>query len=131
VISEHEVRTRWAEYLAAVRKQKISLASVLESSWLSGIKGNAVRLGCENEYQSVTVTRSKELLQNVFEQVFHATVRIEAEAVQDSPSRPGGQAGTATPGTATPQSSNRPPTAASDNPILEVLRRELGAEPLG
>jgi DNA polymerase III subunit gamma/tau len=121
VISENEVRTRWGEYVAAVRKQKISLASVLESSWLAGIGGNTVRFGCENEYQSVTVSRSRELLQNVFEQVFHATVRIDSEVVQDAPPR--------SDPTAPPTASAPPP--AADNPILEVLRRELGAEPLG
>jgi DNA polymerase-3 subunit gamma/tau len=120
-ISENEVRTRWGEYVAAVRKQKISLASVLESSWLAGIAGNAVRFGCENEYQSVTVSRSRELLQNVFEQVFHATVRIDAEVEAPPRSDPG-----------EPQASSAPsPPPAVDNPILEVLRRELGAEPLG
>ncbi len=123
MISENEVRTRWGEYVAAVRKQKISLASVLESSWLAGIAGNAVRFGCENEYQSVTVSRSRELLQNVFEQVFHATVRIDAEVVQDAPRR----SDPAVP----PAASTQPPPPAADNPILEVLRRELGAEPLG
>jgi DNA polymerase-3 subunit gamma/tau len=123
LISENEVRTRWGEYVAAVRKQKISLASVLESSWLAGIGGNIVRFGCENEYQSVTVSRSRELLQSVFEQVFHATVRVEAEVAQDVAPR--------TDPAAAPAASVRPPAPAADNPILEVLRRELGAEPLG
>jgi len=118
-ISEHEVRTRWGEYLTAVRKQKISLATVLEACWLTGISGNTVRLGCGNDYESVTVARNRELLQNIFGQVFNVPVRIEASVAPDGASRP----------SSGPPPQEPPPEP--DNPILEVFRRELGAEPLG
>ena len=49
--------------------------------------------------------------------------RIDAEVAQDAPRR----SDPAVP----PAASTQPPPPAADNPILEVLRRELGAEPLG
>jgi DNA polymerase-3 subunit gamma/tau len=119
-VSEPEVRSRWEEYLSVVKKQRISLASVLESTSLLGLSGNTVRIGCMNEYQTGAIFRNREFLLSVFQQVFHVPARIEAEVHE--------QSGT---GTHTPAGRQTPEHHEPENPILEVFRRELGAEQLG
>jgi DNA polymerase III subunit gamma/tau len=115
-ISGDEVRSRWEEYLGVVKKQKISLAAVLEAVQLLGVEGGTVRLACENEFQSSSIMRAREFLQNVFQQLFHATPRITVEV--RSGISPTGAQGT------------EPKPSAPGDDIIEVMKRELGAEPM-
>ncbi len=121
VLSDAEVRSRWGEYLAEVRRQRISLGSVLESTRLYAIRGNIICLGCSNDFERSAILRNREFLSNLVGRVFNVPGRIEAELVpgeetagSDGDASTGGQSG--------PES--------EEHPIIAAMKRELGAEPL-
>jgi DNA polymerase-3 subunit gamma/tau len=115
-VSEREVQSRWQEFIAAVRQKKISLGSVMDGTWLAGVTGTSVRIGCRTEFEQSSIERSREMLAGLFGDLFH--VRLRVEAVYDPQHAPGGTV--------------EPPAAAppEDHPIIAALKRELGAEPL-
>lgn len=115
-ISEREVQSRWQEFITAVRQKKISLGSVMDGTWLAGVTGTSVRIGCRTEFEQSSIERSREMLAGLFGDLFH--VRLRVEAVYDPQHAPGGTV--------------EPPAAAppEDHPIIAALKRELGAEPL-
>jgi len=115
VAGEDEVRSRWAEYVAEVSRLKISVGVVLGATTLLGVSQGVVRLGCVDEFQASTVQRNREVLMEIFARVFNARGVIQPE-VQET----GGEAGGGT--------KNAP--AAEEHPVVQALRRELGAEPL-
>ncbi|HSQ76656.1 MAG TPA: hypothetical protein VLT13_13915, partial [Bacteroidota bacterium] len=113
--NEDEVRSRWAEYVAEVSHQKISVGAVLGATTFLGIVRGSVRLGCADEFQASTVQRNREVLTEIFLRVFGVRAPIQAE-VQNT----GGEAAQVTPS----------PVPSSEHPVVQALRRELGAEPL-
>ena len=118
--SEEEIFARWPEVIAEVRnRQRISLASVLESSTLLAAANGIVRISCSNEFQASSVTRNKELLSEIIHAVFNTRARIEVETKHE-------QAAPAT-------SSSLEGTNSSlqdEHPVVQALIRELGAEPI-
>lgn len=115
-ISEREVQSRWLEFLTAVRQRKISLGTVMDGTWLAGVTGNSLRIGCRTEFEQSSIERNREMLAGLFGDLFH--VRLRIEAVYDPEHAP---AGAAEPAPAPPP---------EDHPIIAALKRELGAEPL-
>ncbi len=115
VPSEDEVRSRWAEYVAEVSRQKISVGVVLGATTLLGVSQGTIRLGCVDEFQESTVQRNREVLMDIFVRVFNARGVIRPE-VQNAAGEEGGGAAKS--------------PAAEEHPVVQALRRELGAEPL-
>jgi len=116
-----EVAARWHEVLAELRaRQRVSLASILETSRFLGVAGDAVRIACANDFQSSAIQRHRTVLTEVLQHLFNARVRIEVE-VSAGPEAGGG------PGTGTPQPA---PPEEEEHPVIRALKRELGAEPL-
>ena len=113
--NEDEVRSRWTEYVAEVSHQKISVGAVLGATTFLGIVRGSVHLGCADEFQASTVQRNREVLMEIFLRVFGVRAPIQAE-VQNT----GGEAAQGT----------QPPVPSSEHPVVQALRRELGAEPL-
>ncbi len=121
VISEDELASRWQEFVVEVRKQRISLGSVLDSTTLLGVSGGVIRIGCENEFQASAVTRHKDTLAEFMERLFAVRVRFQAEVV----ARPAPVASKKKGGE--PAGPDQP---AEEHPVVTALKRELGAEPL-
>ena len=115
-ISEREVQSRWLEFLTAVRQRKISLGTVMDGTWLAGVTGNSLRIGCRTEFEQSSIERNREMLAGLFSDLFH--VRLRIEAVYDPAHAPAGPAEPA------------PAPPPEDHPIIAALKRELGAEPL-
>jgi DNA polymerase-3 subunit gamma/tau len=113
--NEDEVRSRWAEYVAEVSHQKISVGAVLGATAFLGILRGVVRVGCADEFQASTVQRNREVLMEIFLRVFGVRAPIQAE-VQNT----GAEAAQGT----------HPPAPSEEHPVVQALRRELGAEPL-
>ncbi|MBP1658590.1 MAG: polymerase tau subunit [Bacteroidetes bacterium] len=113
--NEDEVRSRWAEYVAEVSHQKISVGAVLGATTFLGILRGVVRVGCADEFQASTVQRNREVLMEIFLRVFGVRAPIQAE-VQNT----GGESAQGT----------HPPAPSEEHPVVQALRRELGAEPL-
>jgi len=113
-IREEEIVSRWGEYVAEVRKRRVSLGSLLEELRVVGVSGNQVRVVCENDYQVSAVTRNRDILSELFQAVFHTSARLQPVLVA-----PGSGSGGDAPG-----------AAPVDHPVIAALKRELGAEPL-
>ncbi len=117
-IAEAEVASRWTEFLAEVRRQRISLGSVLESTIFLGIRNGTIRVGCSNDFQASSIVRNKETLAEMVFKVFHARAGIEAEI--------SGDVG----GPASPAEGSSDVNPAEEHPVIAAMKRELGAEPM-
>jgi hypothetical protein len=118
-LPEGEIRSRWEEILAEVGRQRISLKSALEAGTLLGVAGNVVRVAFADEFQASHIQRNREFLSGLMEKVLNAPVRVEA-VIEPHVTGVRGE-------------ENTPPSRESekeDDPIITVLRKELGAEPL-
>jgi len=120
-LSEAEIRSRWDEVLAEVRRQRISLSAVLEAGVLSGVKGNIVQVMFADEFQVSHVQRNREFLSGLISKVFNTTARIEATVDP--------HVGTAAGGTQIHPSADQG-DSSEEHPVITALKRELGAEPL-
>ena len=114
-MSEHEVRSRWTEYVAEVTRDKISVGAVLGATTLLGTTNGIVRIGCADEFQVASLLRNRETLAELFERVFHVRVRIAPE-IAGAEQNP--DAGTA------------PAPREEEHPILTLIKKEFGAEPV-
>ncbi len=119
-LSEGEVTSRWPEFISEVRRQRISLGSVLESAKLISSDGGSIRIGCANDFQASSVRRNKELLSGILQKVFNTNARLEVE-INSSVQTPSNSPQSVPPAQA---------QAPEEHPIIKVMRRELGAEPL-
>ncbi len=118
---EGEVSSRWPEFVAEVRRQRISLGSVLESATLLGVSGSTIRVGCANDFQASSINRNKELILSIVQRLFSAKARIEVEI-------------TSNPQTLQPMAGKPESLAATvseEHPVIQAMIRELGAEPMG
>ena len=116
-IAGDEVGARWQEYVAEVRKQRISLGSVLGQTAFLGVKGESVRLAAADEFSSSAILRNKDFLQEIFQKVFRSRAHFEVEIrAGDSP--------------AVPPNPADEPAGEEEHPIISAMKRELGAEPM-
>jgi DNA polymerase-3 subunit gamma/tau len=119
-LSEAEVRSRWQEVLAEVRRQRISLNAVLEAAVLTGVTGNVVHVAFADEFHVSHIHRNREFLSGLISKVLNATARLEAKVDPEAVALLSGEA-------------PRLPQKEADgeeHPVLAALKRELGAEPL-
>jgi DNA polymerase III subunit gamma/tau len=119
-LSEAEVRSRWQEVLAEVRRQRISLNAVLEAAVLTGVTGNVVHIAFADDFHVSHIHRNREFLSALISKVLNATARLEAKTDPDAVARVSGE---------TPPLP-RKESEAEEHPVLAALKRELGAEPL-
>lgn len=121
-LSEGEIRSRWSEFVAEVRRQRIAVGSVLESGSFAGVSGSTIRIAVPNEFTASAISRNRELLATTIQKVFNARGRVEAliNPAIDSTIELDSQASTA------PQQSK----PAEENPLLKTMIKELGMEPL-
>jgi DNA polymerase III subunit gamma/tau len=119
--SEGEINARWAEVITELRqRQRLSLASILDSSKVLGATGGIIRIGCNNEFQASSITRGKELLAEVFHKVFNSRARVEVELSDQLPAAK-----------EEPRNGNSPPAHMQENnPVIQAIIKELGAEPI-
>jgi hypothetical protein len=121
-LAKEEVRSRWMEFIAEVRRERISLGSVMESSEMIDMQGSVLKVGCGNDFQASSINRNKELLADVFQRIFHAKVRLEVDVTPSgvTPGRPG----------ATSEHASSSPFPQDEHPVIRALMNELGAEPM-
>lgn len=109
-ITFEEAFARWDEFVSAVRTSRINLGSVLGQSRLVEITNGCMKIECENEFQLNTLQRNREFLGEMCRKVFGVATPVEItihRTVQ-----------------------TQPDDTVTKHPILEAMRRELGAEPL-
>ncbi len=130
-ISTEELENRWPEFVDGVRKTKIALGTVLVESRLNGCSQGIVSIGCPDEYHLSMLRRNKDFLSQTLQTVFGA--RVSVELVLDSAgSAPQKREQSHTPAIQQPSNDNgiHGTASTSEHPLLTLLRKELGAEPV-
>ncbi|MER3525181.1 MAG: DNA polymerase III subunit gamma/tau [Ignavibacteria bacterium] len=117
-LSEGEVRSRWAEFVSEVRRERIALGTILERAMMQGIRGSTIFLAVPDEFGASVLGRNKELIAAIIKKIFHTSGRLEVtvdpEAIVPA---------------SLPQESP-PPPPQEEHPIIKAIVRELGAEPM-
>ncbi len=114
-INEHEVRSRWTEYVAEVTRDKISVGAVLGASTLLGTTDGIVRIGCADEFQVASLLRNREILGELFERTFHVRARIVPEIAGAEQN---------------PNTDTASAPHEEEHPIVTLIKKEFGAEPV-
>jgi DNA polymerase III subunit gamma/tau len=107
-VSEDEVRSRWAEFAAEVSRRKISLGSVLGATTFLGVSNGTIRVECVDDFQISSIQHSREVLAEIIQSVFSARGTLQGELA----------------------AGHAAPPAKEEHPLVQSLKRELGAEPL-
>jgi len=127
VASQDEITARWDELISEVRtRQRVSLASVLDTSTLLTVTNGVVKIGCSNEFQGSSIQRNKEFLADVFHKVFNSRARFDVEVSRSHVASPKAQSNSSQ---QTP-TSTMPNAITDEHPVIQALIRELGAEPI-
>jgi DNA polymerase-3 subunit gamma/tau len=118
-LNPSEVTARWPEFVNEVRRQRISLGSVLESASLLGAEQGTIRISCANDFQASSIQRNREILTTILGQVFHVPARLDVQ-IHESPRQSEAETPTGAP----------PPAQTDEHPVIQAIIRELGAEPI-
>jgi DNA polymerase III subunit gamma/tau len=112
IISVDEAFARWDEFVSAVKISRINLGSILSQSTLINVENGCVQLACENEFQLNTLRRSREYLGEISKRVFGIMTPFEINIREGT------------------QKKNGERKEENEHPVIEAMRRELGAEPM-
>ncbi len=132
-LSGQELRSRWQEFVDGVTRTKIAIGTILTESTLVDCIQGTVQIGCPDDYHCSMLRRNKEFLSDTMHQVLGVRMNIEpvihsagAAAPPTAQSSPAQQQGS---GPTNGNGTSRP-AAPNEHPLLAVMRRELGAEPV-
>jgi len=127
-VSADETYARWQEWIGDVRKEKISVGAVLDESRLVDVSNGLIRISCPDEYHLSTIKRHKDYLVESFRKLTGYNVHIEptvqAHHQQDDSSV------THTPVAAESRIPSSTNPHNQNHPVIDALKRELGAEPI-
>jgi DNA polymerase-3 subunit gamma/tau len=132
-LSSQELRSRWQEFIDGVTKAKIAIGTVLTESTLVECTQGIVQIGCPDDYHCSMLRRNKEFLSETLYTVLG--VRMNVEPIVHSARTPVPPQSEAMPvpqkGSA-PSNGNRTsqPGNPNEHPLLALMRKELGAEPV-
>jgi len=127
-LSADEAYARWQEWIGEVRREKISVGSILDESRLLEVTNGAIRIACPDDYHLSTLRRHKEYLVESFRKLTGYSVHIEpvVQFVSHEPSSVSSTA--ALPANGGNGKSNHTSNNGENHPVIEALKRELGAE---
>jgi DNA polymerase III subunit gamma/tau len=131
-ISTQELEARWQEFVDGVTKSKIAIGTVLTESHFVGCVQGSMRIGCPDEYHVSMLKRNKEFLSETLNTVMG--IRMSVEPILNTVT-PGGKQQPVHPN---PHNNSIPANGISkqnesvseEHPLLSLLRKELGAEPV-
>jgi DNA polymerase-3 subunit gamma/tau len=123
-LSLDDVRARWDEFVSEVRRQKISVGTMLSQCRLVGIEGNKLKLGCPDDYWLTSVKRNRDFISEVLQRTYNTKLIVDgglyaANEIEESAAPQ--------PGTQT-KSLNQSPPPTSSHPVIQAMMKELGAE---
>jgi DNA polymerase-3 subunit gamma/tau len=126
-LSADEVRSRWEEIVGEIVRQKVSLKACMESATVGTVARNSVTIVCADEFSVSQALRNRDFLAETLSKILNAQARVEIAAppVEEGPA-PGRRSAGPSPG----KQAGRLSAAEPEHPMLTVLKRELGAEPL-
>jgi len=111
-INDAEVASRWKEFVDLVSSKKVSLKAMIEAIRPLGVDGWKIRVRCTDSFHADQISRNREALSDLLEEVFHVRARLDP-VIEDGPV---GESG--------------PPETAPEHPMLDVIKKELGARPV-
>ena len=136
-ITAEEAFEHWSPWVTEVRKTKIGIGTILGESRLLDVEGDAMHISCPDDYHFSSLKRHKDFLVDSFHKVSGFRVRIEPVLSSVPGNGHGHAAQTPTPTASTAPSATSSPNHANgtaaingEHPVLQALRRELGAEPI-
>jgi DNA polymerase-3 subunit gamma/tau len=127
-ISAQEAYARWQEWIAEVSRERVLVGTVLRGSRILDVREGAVQIGCPDDYHLSSIKRHKEFLGRTLHKLTGQYVRIEAVLEREKTPAALRAADAVVP----EHSAAEPPSALGleDHPVIQALRRELGAEPV-
>ena len=117
-LSEAEVISRWPEFIAEVRRQRIGVGTALESATVSSVTGSVIHISA-NDFTASSLSRNRELLGEILQKIFGSRGRIEVDVKS-----------AAKPSATQTKKPDVSPTSEDEHPVIKAMIRELGAEPL-
>ncbi len=132
-LSGPELRSRWQEFVDGVTKTKIAIGTVLTESTLIDCVQGTVQIGCPDDYHCSMLKRNKDFLSETLQKVLG--VRMNVEPMIHAATPAGSAASEPTPVIplrSAPSNGNgtSPQSPANEHPLLTLMRKELGAEPV-
>ena len=123
-----QIETRWHEVVDDVLRTRIAIGTTLSESRLLDVQNGTVRIACPDEYHVSTLKRHKEFLAETVFKLVGARVMVEPvlkpEKVSVITYEPKASSGSVKSVIET----QTPAREADDHPVIEALKRELGAE---
>jgi len=131
-ITLEEAYTQWQQWVGEVRRVKIGVGTILGETCILEVLDDSLRIGCPDDYHLSSLKRHKEFLVDTFQKVTGFKLRIEpvlhngpvnSQPVPTSPLtiQPAENVSVSPP----PRPTNG---SAHNHPVIEALKRELGAE---
>ena len=125
---------RWSDFVGDVLKKRIALGTTLRESILLDASNGSLRILCPDDFHHATLRRHKDFLAETFAEFFGSRISFEPLMPGEAPEFPRRDAITpAVPGAPRPElsSASAPVAAGTEHPLIEVLKREFGAERVG
>jgi DNA polymerase-3 subunit gamma/tau len=128
IVSNQELQARWQEFVDGVTKAKIAVGTILTESRFLDTQHGTVRISCPDDYHLSMLRRNKEFLSETLNKVLG--VRMNVELVLHSAHPMVDHSPAATPQEKHPSNGNGQKKENGEHPMLTLLRKELGAEPV-
>jgi DNA polymerase-3 subunit gamma/tau len=132
-LSSQELRSRWQEFIDGVTKTKIAIGTVLTESTLVDCVHGTVQIGCPDDYHCSMLRRNKEFLSDTLHTVLGVRMNVEPIVHSSGPGiPPQSDAAPVSQKGSMPSNGNGPsqPASPNEHPLLTLMRKELGAEPM-
>ena len=127
-LSVDEAYARWQEWIGEVRREKISVGSILDQSRILEVTNGAIRIACPDDYHLSALKRHKEYLVESFRKLTGYSVHIEPVVQFMSPEPTAVSSTAAVPANGGNGKSHYTAEKGEKHPIIDALKRELGAE---
>jgi DNA polymerase-3 subunit gamma/tau len=123
-MSEVDARGKWDSILEAARHKRIAVGTMLSASRFIGFEENRLRIACPDDFhlEGLSLSKNRAFIQEIAESIFGAKIRLEmllADAERFEQEHPGNPQ----PGQAS--------SSSQENPVIQALIRELGAQEIG
>lgn len=130
IISREEVNKCWPELINTISKSHIAIGTSLTTASVLDVKNGLIRILCPDDYNFNNLKRNKSLLTTVFHKIIGRHVDIEP-VLRSNPNIPVKDVFTTKSSEVKAQiqdESSASNKELDEHPILQIFKRELGAE---
>jgi len=123
-----QIEERWHEVVDDVLKTRIAIGTTLSESRFLEVQNGTLRIACPDEYHVSTLRRHKEFLAETVFKLIGARVLVEPVLKPDLTSVITYEPKKAEPEVKSVIETRVPEQPADEHPVIQALKRELGAE---